>query len=208
MGLTLDGTASTTAHAAIVSTSTSTDTTSTSSVPLSSSTVSTESTSEIQQTTADSSSSSEVVPTSTAEKVPDSIATSTIPVANDLAQPPAEDDQLATPIADYVDSSEVPSTSLAAPAPTGSCSARRHRRREQPQPQHRRDLVVLHEGRDVSGTYSGCVGVNLGVKIVAGAQGKLLSFWQDSTSFDLFGQEWPIFSVSHLQPNLRLVVCC
>jgi len=34
----------------------------------------------------------------------------------------------------------------------------------------------------------------MGVKIVAGAQGKLLSFWQDSTSFDLFGQDWPIFS--------------
>jgi hypothetical protein len=53
----------------------------------------------------------------------------------------------------------------------------------------------MHEGRDVSGTYSGCVGVNMGVKIVAGAQGKLLSFWKDSTSFDLFKQDWPVFNV-------------
>jgi len=35
----------------------------------------------------------------------------------------------------------------------------------------------------------------MGVKIVAGAQGKLLSFWSDSISFDLFGQEWQLFNV-------------
>jgi hypothetical protein len=202
MGLTIDGGATTTvsatptAQAAIVSTSTFNDTTSASSTPLSSSTASTESTSEVQQSTGDSSSSSDIVPTSTADQVSDSVETSTIPAANDIALPPAEDDKLATPVTDYVDASEVPSSFLAAPTATGSCSARRHRRSQQPQPPHRRDFKLMHEGRDVSGTYSGCVGVNLGVKIVAGAQGKLLSFWQDSTSFDLFGQEWPIFSVS------------
>lgn len=58
------------------------------------------------------------------------------------------------------------------------------------------NIVLIHENRDVSDSYGGCVGVNLGIKIVAGAQGRLLSFWQDSVSFDIFAQDWPLFNVS------------
>jgi hypothetical protein len=43
--------------------------------------------------------------------------------------------------------------------------------------------------------------MNMGVKIVAGAQGKLTPFWHDSISYDLFGQEWQLFSVRDLIKN-------
>jgi hypothetical protein len=57
--------------------------------------------------------------------------------------------------------------------------------------------VNKHIARDASTTLGGCVGVDLGVKIVAGAQGKLLDWWKDSVSFDIFGQKWNVFNVSH-----------
>jgi len=34
----------------------------------------------------------------------------------------------------------------------------------------------------------------MGVKIAAGAQGKLLSIWKASTTFDLFSQEWSLLN--------------
>ncbi|PVF92576.1 hypothetical protein CPB86DRAFT_841263 [Serendipita vermifera] len=67
-----------------------------------------------------------------------------------------------------------------------SCpSGRRH-------PRHKRRDLMLNQPRD-NVNFGGCVGVEMGVKIVVGAQGKLLSFWKDSVSTDLFSQSWKIF---------------
>ncbi|KAG8808255.1 hypothetical protein FRC17_004032, partial [Serendipita sp. 399] len=79
--------------------------------------------------------------------------------------------------------------------PGSVCPSRRNRRNQ------KRDIIV-HKPRDASGSYSGCVGVDMGVKIVAGAQGKLLSFWHDSVTFDLFSKKWDVFEKC-FQGNLK-----
>ena len=81
-----------------------------------------------------------------------------------------------------IESSELPKTTgttILAPAP------------------QKRDVILTHERRDASDSYDGCVDVKLGVKIVAGAEGRLLWFWNVTASFDVFAEEWTVFNVSH-----------
>jgi len=181
-------------NVAIVSTPTSPEAISTSLSAITASTNSTGLASEVSETTE----SSEAASTSAAENIVvlEPEASTTIPVVNDIAYPPSED-TITTPMENYTSPSEAPSSSPTAAAPTGTRSPRfrRHRRRQQ-QTEQKRDLMLLHKSRDASESYNGCVGVNMGVKIVAGAQGKLLSFWSDSASFDIFAVDWPIFNVS------------
>jgi hypothetical protein len=110
--------------------------------------------------------------TNTTTVSPTSDSTS-VPAANDLALPPVLHDA---------------STPEASPT---TCANSRPRHRQQ---SNKRDLAIRHQARDAPDLYNGCVGMNMGVKIVAGAQGKLTPFWHDSISYDLFGQEWQLFS--------------
>ncbi|KIM27844.1 hypothetical protein M408DRAFT_329777 [Serendipita vermifera MAFF 305830] len=207
MGLTVQGGASTTVTPSstirAIEAVTSAESESLTSAPVSTETsTSTSSSTSDVPTSSDSTSSSvseEAITTSTAEKSTTTTTDAFIP--DDQVQPPAEEpsDSPETPAKEYVKASEEPASSPAttttlAPAPTPSnCPSRRNRRR-QLQAAQKRDVIITHEGRDVSGSYGGCVGVNLGVKIVAGAQGKLLSFWKDSVTYDIFAKDWEIFN--------------
>lgn len=117
-------------------------------------------------------------PTSDTSASSDSSTTSLPPAADDLALPPVAVHELSQD-----------------PSPTPAAHYRPEHRQQQQQ--NKRD-VNLYDPRDDSDLYSGCVGMNMGVKIVAGAQGKLFSFWHDSTSFDLFSQDWQLLNVRDL----------
>lgn len=60
-----------------------------------------------------------------------------------------------------------------------------------------------HMRRDNQLKYSGCVDIDMGVAIVAGADGKLLSFWKESAKWDLFRHEWDVYTVSKIHPLLQ-----
>jgi hypothetical protein len=134
--------------------------------------------------------STETTPTSTADIVAatDSVDPYVPEVAELSSSPQVEDFNVTEPIDNGVSTSPHR-------CPTG----RRH-------PRHKRRDLVLNRPRD-NVNFGGCVGVEMGVKIVAGAQGKLLSFWKDSTTVDLFGQSWKIFEVrdNHSSPHVPLL---
>jgi hypothetical protein len=44
--------------------------------------------------------------------------------------------------------------------------------------------------------YEGCVGLDVGVSVNAGAQGNLLNLWSGDISWEIYSQKWDIFEVS------------
>ena len=51
--------------------------------------------------------------------------------------------------------------------------------------------------RDVSSdTFEGCIELDMGVSVNAGAQGKLLNLWSGDINWDIYSQNWDIFEVS------------
>lgn len=149
-------------------------------------------------TSTSSDDASDSLSSSDAKEVPTQSSTQAEISTTVLAQPtyaaPAQIDDFDPPSSVFdhpplVDVAQISSSSGVAPS---SCPSRRMRRRIR-RTMSPRDVVV-NNARDASGSFSGCVGVGLGVKIVAGAQGKLFDIWKASTSFDLFSQKWDIFS--------------
>lgn len=122
--------------------------------------------------------------TDTEALAPDS---TTIPMNNEFATPSHND---LTPL-----------PSSAPDAPSQVCSNSRLQRRRQ----RRRDLII-HQGRDASIEYSGCIGMKMGVKIGAGAEGKLLSFWKASKTFEIWGHEWSLFEVRDCFGHLGMLL--
>jgi len=55
---------------------------------------------------------------------------------------------------------------------------------------------------DPSYTYEGCVGLDVGVSVNAGAQGKLFNLWSGDVNWDIYSQKWDIFEVSCFLPYL------
>ena len=50
--------------------------------------------------------------------------------------------------------------------------------------------------------YKGCVGLDVGVSINAGAQGKLFDLWSGDINWDIYSQKWDIFEVSCFLPYI------